>query len=150
MLFLFDNFFIASSLDKKPNPQSGAAINLSLSNRGWNALKKVGVDKEVKEIALPMYKRTMHSIEGKISHQYYGRKNQAIFSTSRSELNKILLSNAERNGVRINFNSTCLSLNINTAEAEFKSDNKISVVKSDHIFGADGANSIVRKKLDKQ
>jgi len=144
------NVFEQRSDLRTQSVSAGRSINLSLSNRGWNALKKVGVDKEVKEIALPMYKRTMHSIEGKISHQYYGRKNQAIFSTSRSELNKILLNNAERNGVRINFNSTCLSLNINTAEAEFKSDNKISVVKSDHIFGADGANSIVRKKLAKQ
>ena len=39
---------------------AGKSINLALSERGWSALKKVGVDQEVLKIAIPMHKRSMH------------------------------------------------------------------------------------------
>ena len=36
---------------------AGKSINLALSERGWTALKKVGVENEILKIAIPMYKR---------------------------------------------------------------------------------------------
>ena len=59
---------------------AGKSINLALSERGWTAFKKVGIDTEVKNIAIPMYKRIMHDEKGNLSDQAYGNKGQAIYS----------------------------------------------------------------------
>ena len=49
---------------RQSNITVGRSINLALSVRGWTALEKVGVDLEVKKIAIPMYKRVMHDNKG--------------------------------------------------------------------------------------
>ena len=69
---------------------AGKSINLALSERGWTAFKKVGIDTEVKNIAIPMYKRIMHDEKGNLSDQAYGNKGQAIYSVSRASLNVFL------------------------------------------------------------
>ena len=45
----------------------GRSINLALSERGWAALKKVGISEQVMESAIPMYRRVMHNIDGELS-----------------------------------------------------------------------------------
>ena len=66
---------------------AGKSINLALSERGWTALKKVGIAEQVMKIAIPMYKRIMHDEKGALSEQAYGNENQAIYSVSRGGLN---------------------------------------------------------------
>ena len=39
---------------RKTKLSAGRSINLALSKRGWTALEKVGVDKEVRHIAIPV------------------------------------------------------------------------------------------------
>ena len=70
---------------------AGKSINLALSERGWTALKKVGVDNDVLEIAIPMYKRIMHDEKGNLSEQPYGNEGEAIYSVSRAQLNMIMM-----------------------------------------------------------
>ena len=89
---------------------AGKSINLALSKRGWTALKKVNADKEVKKIAIPMYKRIMHDINGDLTEQQYGKKGQAIYSVSRAELNLIMMGLAEKNGAKLHFNEKCTYL----------------------------------------
>ena len=62
---------------------AGRSINLALSKRGWTALEKVNVDEYVRDIAIPMPKRIMHDDDGSLTDQYYGNKDQAIFSVPR-------------------------------------------------------------------
>ena len=50
---------------RKADISAGKSINLALSVRGWKAFKTVGVEKEVEKIAIPMYGRTMHDLEGR-------------------------------------------------------------------------------------
>ena len=66
---------------------AGRSINLALSERGWTALKKVGIEDKVMEISIPMPKRIMHDLEGELTDQYYGNEDQAIYSVPRGELN---------------------------------------------------------------
>ena len=44
--------------DRRPDIRnvefSGRSINLAMSNRGWTALREVGVEDEVKKIAIPL------------------------------------------------------------------------------------------------
>jgi len=58
---------------------AGKSINLALSDRGWKALKAAGIDGDIKDIAIPMYKRCMHAVDGTLSYQDYGKEGQAIY-----------------------------------------------------------------------
>ena len=83
---------------RKAEILAGKSINLALSDRGWKALDTVGVGDEIREIAIPMYGRTMHDLEGNLSYQPYGKEGQAIYSVSRGELNARMMTIAENVG----------------------------------------------------
>ena len=95
---------------------------------------------------MPMYKRIMHAKNGDLTYQQYGKKDQAIFSVSRKDLNIKLINIAEKNSVNFMFNRACTNLNVNNNTIFF---DEYDNVKSDFIFGADGAGSIVRKIMSK-
>ena len=131
---------------------AGRSINLALSKRGWTALKKVGIEDRVMEISIPMPKRIMHDLEGKLTDQYYGNEDQAIYSVPRGELNVLLMNLAEKNGAQIFFNHKCVDVNMERAELKLTNtleDSNINI-KCDLIVGADGAFSAVRDKVTRQ
>ena len=122
---------------------AGRSINLSLSKRGINALSEVGITDEIMSIAMPMYHRTMHSANGDITIQPYGKKDEAIFSVSRASLNIILMDLAEKHNVEINFEAKCQSIDFDSTKLTLLNHD----VYSDLIFAADGAGSVVRKQM---
>tara|TARA_B100000902_G_C27290683_1_gene906970 strand:- start:266 stop:1600 length:1335 start_codon:yes stop_codon:yes gene_type:complete len=128
---------------------AGKSINLALSKRGWTALKKVGIDKEVKKIAIPMYKRIMHDKEGNLSEQPYGNDGEAIYSVSRAQLNVLMMEIADKNGAKLYFNERCVDANLEEAIATFENSitNKKKIISSDLLIGADGAFSAIRKQM---
>ena len=128
---------------------AGKSINLALSERGWTALKKVGIAKRVMKIAIPMYKRIMHDEKGSLSEQAYGNENQAIYSVSRAQLNVLLMEMAEKEGASLEFNQKCIDVDLKNAIATFEDTNtsKNKIVKSDLVIGADGAFSKVRNQM---
>ncbi|HRN99543.1 MAG TPA: FAD-dependent oxidoreductase, partial [Flavobacterium sp.] len=80
---------------------SGRSINLVMSDRGWRALKDVGLDDEIRSIGIPVDKRAIHLKDGKLNYQFYGKEGEAIFSLSRGVLNRKMIDLAEAAGVRI-------------------------------------------------
>ena len=58
------------------------------------------MDEYVQDIAIPMPKRIMHDDDGSLTDQYYGNKDQAIFSVPRGELNVLLMNLAEKEGAK--------------------------------------------------
>ena len=58
---------------RKSSKGGGKSINLALSTRGIHALKEVGLYDEIKKIAIPMYGRMIHPVEGDLSFQRYGK-----------------------------------------------------------------------------
>jgi kynurenine 3-monooxygenase len=122
---------------------AGRSINLSLSKRGINALSAVGINDEIMTIAMPMYHRAMHSANGDITIQPYGKKDEAIFSVSRATLNIILMDLAEKHNVKINFEAKCQSIDFDRTKLTLLDHD----VNSDLIFAADGAGSVVRKQM---
>ncbi len=137
---------------RKTKLDGGRSINLALSERGWKALKGVGLDKDIRKIAVPMYRRVMHSIDGYLTFQPYGKERQAIYSVSRGRLNAELMNLAEKTGkVNITFNECCIDIDLNSAEAAFENcqNKELTHEKSDLIFGADGAFSSVRRAMQK-
>ncbi len=123
---------------------AGRSINLALSNRGMQALEEVGVLKEIMSIAMPMYKRIMHAVNGDLTEQPYGQKGQAIYSVSRHVLNAKLIDLAEINSVDFSFQNTCSGIDINATQLSFEHDTSRQF---DFIFGCDGVGSVVRKGM---
>ncbi len=134
---------------RNSNISGGKSINLALSQRGWRALAGVGLDKEIEKMAIPMYKRVMHAVDGTLTDQPYGVNGEAIFSVSRGGLNERMMSLAEENGVTIHFDHKCSYVDLKTAEAHFEGPNGKIEVQSDILFGADGAFSAVRAVMQK-
>ncbi len=141
---------------RKAEISAGKSINLALSVRGWTALDAVGVGDEIREIAIPMYGRMMHDIEGKLTYQQYGKEDQAIFSVSRGKINAKMMDIAEKHGnATIHYNTECKNVDLKNGIAFLK--NSITgeefKVQANLIFAADGAFSAVRynamQKLDR-
>ncbi len=129
----------------------GRSINLALSDRGWKALDIAEISDEIRSIAIPMYGRLMHSVEGELTHQAYGKEGQAIYSVSRGELNrKMVLKAAEMGNVSFYFNHRCLDIDVDTNELTFENEpGEIVKASADRIYGTDGAFSAVRQRLQK-
>lgn len=141
---------------RKQKMSAGKSINLALSYRGWNALEKVGIHAQIKEIAIPMYGRTMHHKDCTSTYQPYGNDNQAIYSVSRGELNAKLMDIAEENvQTKIHFEQECTKVDSAKGKAYFKNvqTGEETTFEADLIFAADGAFSAARyttmQKLDR-
>ena len=125
----------------------GRSINIALSDRGWHSLAQVGISPDVKEQAIPMDHRAIHELNGELSKIPYGKEGDAIWSVSRSGINQYLLDIAEsESGVSTFFEHRLVDVDFETAAAGFESPaaGKIEV-EADYLFGADGANSKVRR-----
>ena len=130
----------------------GRSINLAMSTRGWRALEKAGIDHKIREVAIPMYGRMMHSVEGELTFQPYGQEGQAIYSVSRGGLNIELINIADSyDNLRFHFGQKCLGADLasNTIHFENLETGQRSSVESPRIFGTDGAFSAVRRSLMK-
>lgn len=142
--------------DRRPDIRhtafSGRSINLAMSVRGWSALAEVGIEDEVRKLGIPMDKRAIHPMEGEVYYQEYGKKGEAIYSISRGVLNKKMIDLAEEAGARFIFNSKVWDVELPEATIYLGEDENSpwTRVKYDHVFGADGAFSRVRHKMQRR
>ena len=141
---------------RKAEISAGKSINLALSVRGWTALDAVGVGDEIRKIAIPMYGRMMHALDGELTYQQYGQEGQAIFSVSRGKINATMMDIAENHGnATIHYQTECLRVDTKNAIAYLRNTQTglEFEAKADVIFAADGAFSAVRyhsmQKLDR-
>ena len=131
---------------------SGRSINLAMSHRGWRALEDVGLAEEIKKIAIPMEKRAIHVMGEPLAYQYYGKNGESIYSLSRGLLNRTMVSLAEAEGVEFFFETkiwdvTLADATLHVGETE---RGEWQELKYDKIFGADGAFSRVRHRMQRQ
>jgi kynurenine 3-monooxygenase len=153
-IYMAKRGFEVSLFERRPDMRknkiyAGRSINLALSTRGLNALSKIGLDKEILSDAIPMYGRMMHSVNGELTYQPYGKDGQAINSVSRGRLNIKLIELAdEYPNITIYFNAKCIDLYLtkNTCVFELEDGSK-KEVWSDRIIGTDGAFAASRGKL---
>lgn len=130
---------------------SGRSINLAMSTRGWKALDGVGVGDAVREIAIPMDKRAIHLVDN-LKFQNYGQEGESIYSISRGTLNRKMIDLAEDAGAEFFFEHKVWDVTLATAtlhigEAE---RGEWEERKYDMIFGADGAFSRIRHRMQRQ
>ena len=136
--------------ERRPDMRSasmsaGKSINLAMSARGWKALELAGLKNEMEPIAIPMYGRYLHQPDGQTAFQPYSKNNEAIYSVSRGELNKKLMSLAEANGVTIKFEHRCSHVDVANNILTFQHGGVEHTVHADLLFGADGAFSALRE-----
>ncbi|MCW2874597.1 NAD(P)/FAD-dependent oxidoreductase [Actinacidiphila oryziradicis] len=140
--------------ERRPDPRTGAAergrsINLALSERGLDALRRIGLEERAMADALPMRGRMIHPVAGPLDFQPYSRDgDRAINSISRAALNDALLDAAESApGVKIFFNHRLTGLDPDTGEMRHETPEGTVRVTAPVIIGADGAGSVVRGQL---
>lgn len=129
----------------------GKSINLALSTRGIHALKEVGIYDDIKKISIPMYGRMIHSTDGELMFQRYGKDDsEYINAVSRAELNKKLLDLADKyENVKILFNEKCTGADFMNTELSFFNEvtKSESSITSDAVIATDGATSAVRMEM---
>jgi kynurenine 3-monooxygenase len=130
---------------------SGRSINLAMSNRGWKALDGVGVGDAVREIAIPMEKRAIHLVD-KLNFQNYGQEGEAIYSISRGILNRKMIDLAEEAGAEFFFNQKIWDVTLKEATLHIGETERgvWEEKKYDIVFGADGAFSRIRHRMQRQ
>lgn len=148
----FDVVVYDKSSDIRNLDFKGRSINLALSSRGWRIFKKLGIEQYIKDIGTPMYDRAIHMEGLPTKLQPYSIKGDAIWALSRGDLNKRLIDIAENQGVKFKFETPIWDVDLKsgilyTAQNETQ---QWTGIKHDLIFGADGAYSKVRLRLQKQ
>ncbi|BDB56640.1 FAD-dependent oxidoreductase [Flavobacterium ammonificans] len=130
---------------------SGRSINLAMSNRGWKALDVVGVGDAVREIAIPMDKRAIHLVD-KLNFQAYGQEGEAIYSISRGLLNRKMIDLAEDVGAKFFFEQKIWDVTLADATLHIGESERGAweEKKYDMVFGADGAFSRIRHRMQRQ
>ncbi len=153
-VFLAKRGFEVHLFERRPDMRknkisAGRSINLALSVRGLTALEKLGLDKEILEDGIPMYGRMMHSVNGELAYQPYGKDDQAIYSVSRGRLNIQLLELAdELPNIHLYFNHRCLDIDWQTGTATFEDENKeVKSYTGTRILGSDVAFAATRSRM---
>jgi kynurenine 3-monooxygenase len=137
--------------ERRPDPRRtgadrGRSINLAISERGIDALRRIGLDREVLDTAIPMPGRMMHALDGTLTFQPYSAdRGHAINSIGRADLNRVLLDAATAMpGVKVLFEHRLTGLDERTGILEFATG---ATARARVVIGADGARSAVRGRL---
>jgi kynurenine 3-monooxygenase len=137
---------------RKAGYVGGRSINLALSHRGWKALKNIGLQDAVSEIAIPMTGRMIHDLNGDTHLIPYGTQGQAIYSVSRGDLNRIMVEEADKlPHVDFYFDHRCADIDFDNNDITFEDTATGNTIPSqaDLVFGADGAYSAVRYQMQR-
>jgi len=158
-IYLKNRGYDVSVFERRPDMRKstnigGRSINLALSNRGLQALHQVGLEDEVRDMAIPMHGRMMHDESGNLNYVAYGKEGQFINSISRGGLNMLMMNKAEALGVNFYFNHGIEKVDFENTSLTFSKqstvDSRQSTVDNnifDLIIGADGAFSAVRAAM---
>lgn len=140
--------------ERRPDPRAtdaerGRSINLALSERGLDALRRIDLVDTVMAPALPMHGRMMHSVDGTLTFQSYSASgDRAINSIGRGALNETLLDAAEATpGVTLHFGARSAAYDLATNTLTVEQDGTTSDVTADIVLAADGFGSVVRQAL---
>jgi kynurenine 3-monooxygenase len=132
--------------------EGGRSINLVVTTRGLRALERVGLKAGALRLTVPVTGRMVHGLDGAVAYQPYGRdETECNHSISRAELNRFLIEEAEKRGVRFRFRSPLVRADIAGGRLEFEDAvaGRRNSVEAPIVFGADGAMSVVRAELMK-
>ena len=129
----------------------GRSINLALSSRGIHALQQAGLMDDVESLLIPMNGRQLHFEDGRQEFMPYGqRPGEVIYSVSRRDLNRLMMSRAEEAElVEIEFQQQLESVdfeegNIRLLDLATQGTRELPF---ELLIGADGAGSRTRRAM---
>ncbi|MFZ9550025.1 MAG: FAD-dependent oxidoreductase, partial [Bacteroidia bacterium] len=132
---------------------AGRSINIALSDRGWRGIEQAGITEEICKIAIPMYGRYIHNLDGSTVYMPYGKDQQAIYSVSRAAINITLLNLASQHpAIEVLFNQKTNQLDL-SAKRLISEDTQTGLIhehQADLFFGSDGAFSGSRLSMQLQ
>lgn len=130
---------------------SGRSINLAMSTRGWKAVDAVGIGDDIREISIAMDKRAIH-VSDTLKFQPYGKEGESIYSISRGTLNRKMIDLAEAAGAKFFFEQRIWDISLATATLHIGETERgeWTDLKYDMVFGADGAFSRIRHRMQRQ
>ena len=141
--------------ERRPDPRAteaerGRSINLALSERGLDALRRIDLVDSVMAPALPMHGRMMHGTDGTLTFQSYSASGErAINSISRGALNATLLDAAEATpGVTLHFGARTAAYDLATNTLTIEQGGGRTDVAADIVLASDGFGSVVRQSLE--
>lgn len=155
-IFLARRGFAPTLLERRPDMRrthmaAGRSINLALAARGIHALRLAGVFDQVRPLMIPMRGRMLHDEKGVTSLQRYGQREwEVIYSVSRAELNKLLMTEFERaSGTLIRFEQNCRGADfergtITIIDERARATRDLSAAP---VIAADGASSALREAM---
>ncbi len=147
-----------SVFEKRPDMRrteisAGRSINLALAERGIQGLKAAELFDDVEPLLIPMRGRMLHPLNAQLEFSPYGqRPHEVIYSVSRGELNKTMLTEAEKTqNVSITFNQECTAIDLVHRHTDFFCHNTGGRTREEYdiLLGTDGANSVVRDAVVK-
>ena len=143
-------------LERRPDMRvetlsAGRSINLALSARGLDALRRVGLEDEALRHAVPMRGRMIHAASGELALQAYGKDDsQCINSISRAWLNRALMSAAEATGrVSIGFRKRVSGAHLANHEllVHDEATGQEDTRRAQVVIGTDGSASALRTAM---
>lgn len=131
--------------------RSDRSLMIVLSARGLHALDAAGVGEAVRNVALPIYGRTIHAPDGELAFQPYGNNREALQAVDRNELNETLIIEAAKHqNITFHFEHECLDVDLSTPKLAFQdADGNQKEVYHSQVIAADGAYSRVRQAMQK-
>jgi kynurenine 3-monooxygenase len=130
------------------NASAGKSINLILTAKGIRTVVALGLWEKVQTILSPVVGRMMHSKAGELAFQPYGKnETECNYSVGRGDLNKMLMTEAEKAGVKIVFSTSLTHVDFKTKTITLDNNELLSY---DLLFGTDGSGSAAREALIKE
>lgn len=156
-IHLANQNYNVSVYDRCPDPRSvkmkrsDRSLMIVLSARGLHSLDMAGVGDMVREVAIPIYGRGIHSVEGDVVFQPYGNNREALMAVDRNELNETLvLEAAKHRNIQFYFEHDCVDVDLSLPQLTFvdaKGNKK--VLSYSRVFAADGVYSKIRQAMQK-
>jgi len=149
--------FTVDVYERRPDPRAaqaerGRSINLAISERGIDALQRVGLLDSVMAPAIPMHGRVIHDTAGRLTFQSYSASgDKAINSIGRGALNATLLDAAEATpGVTVYFDARTTGYGLAQNSLAIARGDALEVVHADVVIASDGFGSAVRQSLEQE
>ncbi|QBD82895.1 FAD-dependent monooxygenase [Ktedonosporobacter rubrisoli] len=143
-----------SMIDERIAPTGKPSVNITISQRGFRALDKLGLGEAIRRVAVPLFGRTLHLLDNReLIVLPYGNRQEALYSLARQHLNALLFNVASKQReIRFSFDEKCVDIDV-AAPVVMLQNAKTGVItrkSASVIFGADGAFSAIRSQLHKK
>jgi kynurenine 3-monooxygenase len=140
-----------SRIDENVAPTGRPSVNITICQRGFRALDKIGLGDTIRRVAVPLFGRTLHLLGNReLTVLPYGNRQEALYSLPRQQLNTLLFNIASQQPeIHFSFDEKCVDIDTSTPTVMLQNMQTGALTRKSAsvIFGADGASSTVRSQL---